>query len=306
MVRQGVSTVLNRLTVYARLLLECSKPRIILLLAITSVCGALVAAKGNLELLTLHALLGGTLSLVFSAGGANMVNMWWDRDIDPLMKRTQNRPIPTGKLAPRHVLIAGVAAIVWGFILGLSVNLMTGLMALSGALFYVLIYTMLLKRNTVQNIVIGGAAGAFPPLVGWASIQGDVAHPLPWLMFMIIFLWTPPHFWALALMANEDYTRAKVPMYPVVHGEPLTRLTMLRYFMVLVPVTLLGGMFYPLGPIYMLAAIALAAWWGVSLWRLLHAPQETKTDRKPAQIAFTRSLFYLALVFLAMVVDSWI
>jgi heme o synthase len=283
-----------------------AKPKIILLLTITSVCGALVAAKGNAELLTFPVLFYSTLGLVLSAGGANMVNMWWDRDIDKLMKRTQNRPLPQNRWSPAQVLILGITLIVSGFLIACLVNLLTGLMALSGALFYVLIYTMLLKRHTVQNIVIGGAAGAFPPLVGWAAVQNDISHPLPWLMFAIIFLWTPPHFWALALLTNADYTRAKIPMYPVVYGEPATRLAIARYLTLLLPLTLIPGFFAPLGFLYVFTAVALAAWWGWPAWKLLHAPQPTAQNKAAAQLTFTRSLYYLAFLFLAMVLDSWL
>jgi heme o synthase len=289
-------------------LITLAKPRIILLLAITCVCGALVAVKGNAELFqsSIPTILWGTLGLVLSASGANTVNMWYDRDIDPLMNRTKNRPLPAGRMQPATVLALGVGSITLGTLAAAMANLLTAAMALSGALFYIFIYTVLLKRNTVQNIVIGGAAGAFPPLVGWAAVQGSVMHPLPWLMFAVIFLWTPPHFWSLALMANADYTRAKVPMYPVVHGEPATRVAIVRYLTILIPVTLLGGLFAPLGWLYTIAAIGLGSWWAWSAWQLLHAPQPTSDNRKPAQIVFTRSLSYLAFLFLAMVIDSWL
>jgi len=283
-----------------------AKPRIVLLLLITSLCGSLVAAKGNGQLLhlSLFAILWGNLGLIFSAAGANMVNMWYDRDIDPLMRRTQNRPLPAGRMRPATALSLGIGTIFLGTLTAAMANQLTAAMALSGALFYVFIYTILLKRRTVQNIVIGGAAGAFPPLVGWAAVQGSVAHPLPWLMFAIIFLWTPPHFWSLALMANADYTRAKVPMYPVVHGEAATRLAVMRYLTLLIPVTLMPGLFPPLGWIYTLTATALGVWWSLSAWRLLHSPHPTADVRAPAQTVFRRSLFYLALLFAAMVVDS--
>jgi protoheme IX farnesyltransferase len=289
-------------------LIDLAKPRIILLLAITCLCGALVAAKGNSNLfgVAFPAILYATFGLILSAAGANTVNMWYDRDIDPLMNRTKSRPLPTGRMQPATVLVYGIVLIVAGTFIASLANLLTAAMALSGALFYVFIYTMLLKRNTVQNIVIGGAAGSFPPLVGWAAVQNDLSSPLPWLMFAVIFLWTPPHFWALALMTNADYTRAKVPMYPVVHGEPATRLAILRYLTILVPATLLGGLFAPLSWLYTAAAIGLGLWWGVSAWKLLYAAEATAQNRKPAQIVFTRSLYYLAFLFLAMVIDSWL
>lgn len=289
-------------------ILALAKPRIVTLLAITCVAGSLVAAKGNGSLLggQLDDLFAALLGLVLSASGANMVNMWYDRDIDPLMARTRTRPIPAGRMRPRTVLAMGIATIVAGTAVAALANLLAAAMALAGALFYVFVYTMLLKRNTVHNIVIGGAAGAFPPLVGWAAIQNDLSHPLPWLMFAVIFLWTPPHFWALALLANSDYTRAGVPMYPVVYGEDATRVAILRYMLVLVAVTLLGGVLYPLGWLYSVAALGLGVWWLLAAWQLLHAPQSTGKDPAPARRVFRRSLFYLAWLFVVMVADSWL
>lgn len=289
-------------------LIALGKPKIILLLAITCLCGGLVAAKGNGELLGMNALnlLWGVVGLCVAAAGANSVNMWWDRDIDPLMKRTANRPLPKGRLTPNTVLVWGSSLVVAGTLIAGLASLWAAAMNLAGALFYIFIYTMYLKRRTVQNIVIGGAAGAFPPLVGWAAVQGDVSHILPWLMFAIIFFWTPPHFWALALMANLDYTKAKVPMYPVVHGEPATRLLIVRYLLLLVPITLLGGLYAPLGWLYSLTALGLGVWWGYAAWRLLHEPKTTQQSPYWARETFKRSLAYLALIFFAMVLDSFL
>jgi protoheme IX farnesyltransferase len=289
-------------------LIALGKPKIILLLAITCLCGGLVAAKGNGEVLAMNLLplLYGVVGLCIAAAGANSVNMWWDRDIDPLMKRTANRPLPQGRLSPTTVLVWGSALVLLGTLVAGLASVWAATMNLAGALFYIFIYTMILKRRTVQNIVIGGAAGAFPPLVGWAAVQGDVGHILPWLMFAIIFFWTPPHFWALALMANLDYTKAKVPMYPVVHGEPATRLMIVRYLLVLVPITLLGGLYAPLGWLYSLTALGLGIWWGYAAWRLLHEPQTTQQNPYWARETFKRSLSYLALIFFAMVLDSFL
>lgn len=287
-------------------LIALAKPRIILLLAITCLCGGLVAAKGNPELLLLSAgpLAWATLGLCVAAAGANSVNMAWDRDIDPLMRRTANRPLPQGRLGYQFVYLWGSLLIALGTLLAATAAPWAGLMNLAGALFYVFIYTMLLKRRTVQNIVIGGAAGSFPPLVGWAAVQGDVSHPLPWLMFAVIFFWTPPHFWALALFMNADYTKAKIPMYPVVHGAAATRVMIVRYLVVLVPLTLLGGLYAPLGWLYSLVALALGLWWGQAAWQLLHAPLQGEAAERLARLTFRRSLFYLAWLFVAMVVDS--
>jgi heme o synthase len=283
------------------------KPRIVVLLAITCMAGMLVAAKGNGDLLLPSAVFGGLISLILCAGGANAVNMWYDRDIDPLMVRTRTRPIAAGRISPTTGLIFGIFCITLGTAVGwMFANLTTALCALGGALFYIFIYTMWLKRSTPQNIVIGGAAGAFPPLVGWAAVQNDLSHPLPWLMFAIIFFWTPPHFWALALMSNADYTKAGVPMYPVAYGEPATRLAMVRYLLVLIAVSLLPVLYQPLGLFYAVCALGLGVWWLHSCWQLLKAPQPTTENMLPAKLAFRRSLSYLAFIFLAMVLDSWL
>lgn len=288
-------------------ILTLAKPRIVLLLAITGLTGSLVAAKGNGDILLPVPILSALLGLVLSAGGANMINMFYDRDIDPLMTRTRTRPIPAGRIHPYVALGMGVVWIILGTgIACVGANSLAAAMALAGALFYVFIYTMLLKRNTVQNIVIGGAAGAFPPLVGWAAVQNDLSSPLPWLMFAIVFLWTPPHFWALALMANKDYTKAGVPMYPVVYGEDATRIAIMRYLHILIPVTLLGGLMPPLGWIYTVCALGLGLWWGRAAWELLQAKEPTAVNIGPAKNVFSRSLYYLAFVFAAMVLDCWL
>lgn len=285
--------------------LTLAKPKIIVLLFVTCACGALVAAGGNAGLLGWHVAVA-MVGLVLSASGANMVNMWWDRDIDPLMTRTKNRPLPQGRIRPGTVLAMGVALVAVGWGLAAVAGWLAGLMCLAGALFYIVVYTMLLKRRTVYNIVIGGAAGAFPPLVGWAAVQGNLSSPLPWLMFLIVFLWTPPHFWSLALVSNADYTRARIPMYPVVYGEAATRQAIMRYLTLLVPVTLAGGLSAPLGWLYTGTSLALGAWWIHAAVRLLQAAKPTAENKRPAQQVFAVSLMYLALLFAVMVVDSWL
>lgn len=293
--RQGVVTLLRDLVMLA-------KPRIVILLLITCACALLVASKGNTDLLHIDIIALTLLGLALSASGANMVNMWFDRDIDILMTRTQNRPIPAGRMQPGTVLTLGVALGVLSFIfLWFSVNFLTAAMSLSGYLFYVFIYTMLLKRRTVQNIVIGGAAGSFPPLVGWAAVQNEVVSFIPWAMFAIIFLWTPPHFWALALKANKDYTRAKVPMLPVVKGVRETKIQILYYLLLLLPVTLLLAAVPPFGLIYLLIAAVLGGIWLYKAVKLLYAE-----GIDLAMDNFKFSLVYLALLFIAMVVDTFI
>jgi len=280
-----------------------AKPRIITLLVITCLGAMFVATGGNMALIS-WPLVGWTcLGLALSAAGANMVNMWYDRDIDAVMTRTQKRPLPQGRLHPLFVLglgiLLGLAAF---FMLWHMVNLLTAQMAAAGYLFYVFIYTMLLKRRTVQNIVIGGAAGAFPPLVGWAAVQNSL-DPAAWLMFAIIFFWTPPHFWALALYKCKDYTKAGVPMLPVIKGNEATKRQMMFYLLILISLTL-GAVLLnkpAFEMIYFLSAFVLGGIWLYKTYRLLrsdgieHAPD-----------VFKFSLYYLALLFLAMVVDTFV
>jgi protoheme IX farnesyltransferase len=283
-----------------------AKPRIVLLLAITSMAGYMVATRGNADLFSWPAFLWSTLGLCLSAAGANSINMWWDRDIDRLMQRTKKRPLPQKRLSPSFVLVWGIflgvvsTALLWGL-----VNFTAALMALAGYLFYIFIYTIWLKRRTVQNIVIGGAAGAFPPLVGWAAVQDSVADPLPWLMFAIIFLWTPPHFWALALLANKDYTKAKIPMLPVVKGVAETKVQIISYLLVLIPVTLAVGFLSPFGFLYLSSAAILGGFW---LWlgtRLLSASNRERVNPVLTRRFFTFSLYYLAFLFSSMVLEVW-
>src|SRR5262245_52747910 len=200
---------------------ELTKPRIVLLLLFTTVTAMFIAARGVPPVqLLLPTLLGGALS----AGGASVINQWFDRDMDAKMSRTSRRPIPSGRVRPLNALIFGLALVLWStLILGALVNWLAALLALGGAIYYVVIYTMMLKRNTVLNILIGGGAGAIPVLVGWAAVTGSLT-PSPFILFAIVFYWTPPHSWALALLVNSDYSKANVPMMPVARGEATTRL----------------------------------------------------------------------------------
>lgn len=283
-------------------LMQLTKPKILILLEITCLAGALVATKGNWDLFNMPLLCLSGAGLWLTAGGANAINMWFDRDIDAVMKRTQNRPLPGGRMTPNQVLFYGIFLMVLGGgMLAIFVNLWTSAMALAGGLFYVFIYTFWLKRSTPQNIVIGGAAGSFPPLVGWAAIQGNVADPLPWLMFLVIFLWTPPHFWALALKANSDYTKAKVPMLPVVKGVQHTKVEMMRYLMVLYPVVLAFGLFPTFGWGYMVAVTAISLWW---LWPSYKLLKEESIDHAPE--VFKVSITYLGLIFLTLVIATFV
>jgi protoheme IX farnesyltransferase len=271
-----------------------TKPRIISLLLVTTVAPMFVAGKPT-WLLVVVVLIGGYLM----AGGANAVNMYLDSDIDTQMSRTRLRPIPSGRMGPRSVLAFGVAlATAATFLLARFTNVLTALLALGGFYFYVFVYTRWLKRTTPQNIVIGGAAGAFPPLVGWAAMTGRLDLTALYL-FLIIFYWTPPHFWALALLKQRDYGRAGIPMAPLVWGERQTMMQMLWYNVILIAFTLLPVAFGAFGMIYFISALALGLLLLAGVVRVLTAKDWTR----PAWQVYKFSLLYLALLFLAMVVD---
>src|SRR6266576_2307465 len=241
-----------------------TKPRIISLLLVTTVATMFVAGNPT-WLNVLVVVVGGYLM----AGGANAVNMYLDRDIDMQMSRTKLRPIPSGRMGARAVLAFGVAlATAATFLLARFTNVLTALLALGGFYFYVFVYTRWLKRTTPQNIVIGGAAGAFPPLVGWAAMTGSIDLTAVYL-FLIIFYWTPPHFWALALLKQHDYGRAGVPMAPLVWGEVETKRQMLWYTLILIPLTLLPYTFGALGPVYLVIATVLDAAFFVDVVRVM-------------------------------------
>ena len=283
-----------RETGLARDLLSLTKPRIISLLLVTTIAPMFVAGTPSLALVLLVAV-GGYLM----AGGANAVNMYLDRDIDDRMARTRLRPIPSGRMAPPAVLAFGVAlscAATW--MLARFVNVLTATLALAGFYFYVFIYTRWLKRSTPHNIVIGGAAGAFPPLVGWAAVTNHVDLAAIYL-FLIIFYWTPPHFWALALLKQRDYDNAGVPMAPLVWGERETMNQMLWYTLILIPLTLLPVAFGAFGWLYFVSALGLGIALLVGVIRIRTAPMWTKVAWK----VYKFSLLYLALLFVAMVVD---
>lgn len=270
-----------------------TKPRIIELLLITTVPAMVLAAGGwPGTWLVVATLLGGSLS----AGGANALNMYYDRDIDEVMRRTRARPLARHEVAPRNVLVFGVVLGVAGFIwLWVLTTLLAGLISTAALLFYVLVYTRRLKRTTVQNIVIGGAAGAAPTLVGWAAVTGTVGVPA-WVLFSIVFYWTPPHFWALALRYKDDYAAAGVPMLPVVAGVEATTRRMLLYTGLMVGVSLLlvplGGMSW----IYLIAAVVLGAWFLWDTWRVVRRPEQ-------AMRLFTTSTVYLSALFASVLLD---
>lgn len=267
--------------------LSLTKPRILLLLLITEFGALIAAARGwPGTSLTLAALAGGA----FSAGGAAAVNCWFDRDIDAVMARTCTRPIPSGRIPPSNALVFGVGLSALGFlILALVTNLLAALLALAGGLFYVFVYTMWLKRSTSQNIVIGGAAGAFPPLVGWAVVTGTITPPAL-ALFAVIFFWTPPHFWSLALLLRRQYQEVGVPMLPVVATDADTRRSIVVYSVVLFVVSILPAIWF--GPVYAVGATALGGAFLWMAWRVL-----TAEGLRWASRLFHFSLAYLAALF---------
>ncbi len=271
-----------------------TKPRIISLLLVTTVAPMFVAGNPSWDLVLL-VLVGGYLM----AGGANAVNMYMDSDIDDRMARTRLRPIPSGRMSRISVLAFGVAlATAATFLLAFFVNVLSAALALAGFYFYVYVYTRWLKRTTPQNIVIGGAAGAFPPLVGWAAMTGRLDLVAVYL-FLIVFYWTPPHFWALALLKQRDYTRAGVPMAPLVWGERETMNQMVWYTLVLIAITVLPFTFHAFGVIYLVAALVL----GLILLGGVLRMRAAKEWTAPAWWVYKYSLLYLALLFVAMAVD---
>ncbi|WP_448203332.1 heme o synthase [Azospirillum sp. sgz302134] len=272
--------------------IELLKPRVMSLVVFTGLAG-IVVAPGHL-----HPVLEAVavLCIAVGAGASGAINMWYDRDIDAVMSRTAKRPIPSGRVEPENALAFGVvlaaASIV---VMGLAVNwVASALLALTIG-FYIVVYTMWLKRRTPQNIVIGGAAGAFPPMIGWAAVTGGVELPSI-LLFLLIFLWTPPHFWALALFRNGDYARAGVPMMPVVAGPEATKRQMLLYTLVLLPVAA-APYFVGIGGLaYLAGSSVLGALFVLSALRVLRA-----TDDKPAKQMFGFSILYLFLLFALLV-----
>jgi protoheme IX farnesyltransferase len=272
--------------------IELLKPRVMSRVGFTGFAG-LVVAPGHL-----HPLLAAVavVCIAVGAGASGAINMWYDRDIDAVMARTAKRPIPTGRVEPNEALAFGVflaaAAVV---VMGLAVNwVAAGILALA-TLFYVFVYTMWLKRRTPQNIVIGGAAGAFPPMIGWAAVTGGVDVPSI-ALFALIFLWTPPHFWALALFRSGDYARAGVPMLPVVEGPEVTKRQMLLYTLLLLPAAMAPFFLGIAGPVYLAGAVVLGGMFVLCAVRVLHS-----TDDKPAKQMFGFSILYLFLLFALLV-----
>jgi heme o synthase len=273
--------------------LEMTKPKVQSLLLFTTVTTMYVAGDPSLGLVALTCL-GGALS----AGGAGAINHALDRDIDAVMRRTAGRPVASGRVSPAAAIVFGALLGCASFaLLALTVDVLAAGLAMAGLLGYVLVYTLWLKRSTPQNIVIGGAAGAVPPLVAWAAVTGGLSGT-PVYLFAIVFFWTPPHFWSLSLLMKDDYARAGVPMLPVVRGEAETRRQILLYTVLLYAVSQLPFCAGAFGLTYLVASVSLGALFISGAWRLVRRP-----ERRTALRLYLFSLAYLALLFAAMVAD---
>lgn len=282
--------------------LALTKPRVMSLVVFTGLCG-LLAAPGSIA-----PVLGFTavLCIALGAGAAGALNQWYEHDLDALMKRTEGRPLPAGRMNRQSALHFGVGlSFASVILLGTATNWFAAALLAASILYYVLIYTVLLKRRTPQNIVIGGAAGAFPPVIGWAAVTGDVAL-LPILMFLLTFFWTPPHSWALALWVKTDYARAGVPMMPVAAGERSTRIQILLYTVPMAVVAMLPWWLGLTGPVYGWTALA-----GSLIFAAVALPVGTRTSSvedsmTPEKRLFAISIFYLFIIFAAMALDRTI
>ena len=279
-----------------------TKPRVMTLVVFTGLCGLLAAPQ------TIHPVIGFTaiLCIALGAGGAAALNQWYESDLDALMKRTANRPIPGGRMDRQSALHFGVGLSIFSVLLmGVATNWFTAATLAASILFYVFVYTIWLKRITPQNIVIGGAAGAFPPLIGWAAVTGDVTL-MPLLLFAFIFLWTPPHFWALSLFVRSDYAAAGVPMLPVISGPKVTRQ---QIFLYTLPMSAAAVAPWPLGlagALYGVAAIVLSlVFFGLAGAVLLNRATEP-AQMKPEKRLFAYSILYLFAAFGALVLDRWL
>lgn len=273
-----------------------TKPRIIVLLLFTALGGMFLAAQGTPDVVILLAVLtGGALA----SAGANALNQWFDRDIDEAMRRTSKRPVVVGTIPNSHAIAFGICTNVIAFaMLASMVNLLSAILTLSATLFYVLVYTMALKRTSTQNIVIGGAAGAIPPAVGWVAVTGSLDLPAIYL-FAIVFFWTPPHFWALSLLLKDDYASAKVPMLPVIAGVDVTKKSILLYTVLMLALTTMFALTGAVGLVYLLSSVVLGALFIYYAWRLIRRP-----GIEGAKPLYLYSLLYLGVLFLSIIADS--
>ncbi len=319
-------------------LFSLTKPRVVVLLQITAMCAIL-----SHDLIKLNTVDGNTLENMFivfiggylTAGGANCINMWYDRDIDPIMNRTSKRPLSVGEISPRTALIYGIMISIIGTIwLVKMANQVAAFWALFSILFYVFIYTIWLKRSSTQNIVIGGIAGSTPPVIGWCAAEGDleisistfrefinsifeIGGYMPWFMFLLIFLWTPPHFWALALYRSEEYEKVGVPMLPNVKGKKRTLVEMKIYAIILILLSITAPLSYHEidswneinfninNSLIILNTMSLSIWYGLTVWKIDVMEEYDENDRMPsASHSFFVSLSYLAFMFIALVLSS--
>ncbi|HQU02126.1 MAG TPA: heme o synthase [Acetobacteraceae bacterium] len=282
------------------------KPRVMSLVVYSAIAGMLVAPVPINPVMGAIAI----ICIATAAGASGAINMWYDRDIDALMRRTANRPIPAGRISPAGALGFGLTLAASSVVLmALATNMLAAVILAGSIGFYVFIYTMWLKRSTPQNIVIGGAAGAFPPMIGWVAATGSLSV-MPVLLFAIIFFWTPPHFWSLSLFASADYERAGVPMLPVIAGAKSTRRHVMAYTLLMVPVTLLPTLLGYAGYVYGAAALALGLVFVWYSWRVLRDDQDVSgvslTKNLPARQAFKYSILYLFILFGVLVADKFI
>ncbi|MDO7836530.1 heme o synthase [Sphingobium sp. HBC34] len=282
--------------------LALTKPRVMTLVVFTGLCG-LLAAPGHI-----HPVLAFTaiLCIALGAGAAATLNQWWEADIDAKMKRTANRPLPAGRMDRQSALHFGVGLSVFSVILlGMATNWFAAIVLAVSILFYVFIYTIWLKPRTAQNIVIGGAAGAFPPVIGWAAVTGDVSA-LPVALFLLIFFWTPPHFWALALFVKTDYAAAGIPMLPVVSGEVATRRQIWLYTAIMAVAALVPVLLRLTGLVYGVTALAGTALFAVFAFQVYRRRESDPARMAPERRLFKYSILYLFLLFGAVVVDRWV
>jgi protoheme IX farnesyltransferase len=292
----------NALPADWRDLLALTKPRVMTLVVFTGLCGLLAAPVAINPVLGFTAI----LCIALGAGGAATLNQWYEADIDALMKRTRGRPLPAGRLDRQTALHFGVGLSAFSVLLmGVATNWLAAAILAVSILFYVFVYTIWLKRRTPQNIVIGGAAGAFPPLIGWAAATGDVAM-LPVLLFALIFLWTPPHFWALSLFVRSDYAAAGVPMLPVVAGAKATRLQILLYTLPMAAAAVAPWPMGLAGALYGAAAVALSAAFLVLSLHVFLSKASEPADMKAEKRLFAYSILYLFALFGALVIDRWV
>ena len=286
----------------AKDLFALTKPRVMSLVIFTALCG-LLAAPGSI-----HPVIGFTAILAISlgAGASAALNQWYESDIDAIMKRTSTRPLPAGRMDPETALHFGIGLSVFSVLLmGVAVNWFSAIFLAFSIFFYAVVYTIWLKRSTPQNIVIGGAAGAFPPAIGWAAVTGDVTL-MPILLFAIIFFWTPPHFWALALFVNSDYSKAGVPMMPVVAGRQSTRYQIFVYSLVLAAVAIMPFVVGLSGAVYGGAAIVLSVIFCALSWQVTRSKTTEPEDMAAEKRLFKFSIFYLFVLFAAVVADRMI